>query len=149
LEAPAKEDDVAKVFRRMHGLWVLERRGALDEALLAAATKHPDRGVRVHAQRVLAERPELPEKQHQLVVAAPEDDDATVRRAAADALGRHPSTDNIDPLLRLRHVVPAGDPHLLHVVRMALRDQLKTKEAWAGLPRPGWKERDERAVADV
>ena len=72
-----------------------------------------------------------------------------MRRAAADALGRHPSTDNIDPLLKLRHAVPSADTHLLHVVRMALRDQLKTKEAWAGLPRAGWKEADERAVADV
>src|SRR5262249_48427931 len=107
LGSPAKDDDAAKVFRRIHGLWVLERQGALDAALLAAATKHSDRGVRVHAQRVLAERPDLTGKQRQLVLAALEDDDPNVRREAADALGRHPSRENIDPLLKLRHAVAA------------------------------------------
>ena len=40
----------------MHGLWVLERTGALDDATLATAAKDKEFGVRVHAQRILAER---------------------------------------------------------------------------------------------
>jgi putative heme-binding domain-containing protein len=148
LEAPPK-DDAAQVYRRMHGLWVLDRQGALDEKLLAAAAQHPDRGVRVHAQRVLAERAALPEKLHQLAVAGLEDGDPNVRRAAADALGRHPSAENLNPLLKLRHAVPKDDTHLLHVVRMALRDQLLKPEVWVDLPRKEWKEADERAIADV
>ena len=43
-------------WRRMHGLYVLERLGALDDATLIAATKDKEFGVRVHAQRILAER---------------------------------------------------------------------------------------------
>src|SRR5262249_44445147 len=41
------------------------------------------------------------------------------------------------------------DTHLVHVVRMALRDQLKTPDVWAGLERLGLSERDGRDIADV
>src|SRR5207248_3555843 len=44
-------------FQRMHGLWVLERCYALDDATLQTAAKDAAPGVRVHAMRVLAERP--------------------------------------------------------------------------------------------
>jgi putative heme-binding domain-containing protein len=99
--------------------------------------------------RVLAERPRLSGRLHGLAVADLGDPDAFVQRAAADALGRHPDPANLRPLLDLRHRVPADDTHLLHVVRMALRDQLRPAGAWRHLPAPGWTERDARAVADV
>jgi putative heme-binding domain-containing protein len=53
------------------------------------------------------------------------DDDAFVRRAAADALARHPHADNIALLLELWDRTPPQDTHLIHTVRMALRDQLR------------------------
>ena len=37
------------------------------------------------------------------------------------------------PLLALRQSTSEDDSHLLHVVRMALRDQLKTADAWPRL----------------
>jgi putative heme-binding domain-containing protein len=140
----------ASAWRRIHGLWVLERCGALDEATLAAAARDKVAGVRVHAQRVLAERAALSAPQRALALTGLKDPDANVRRAAADALGRHPAPENVRPLLDLRHAVPADDTHLLHVVRMALRDQLRPKSTWwAKLPLDSWDERDRRAVADV
>ena len=99
-------------FQRMHGLWVLERLHALDDAMLEAATKDRERGVRVHAMRVLAERPTLSAAQHDWILAGLKDSDAFVQRAAADALGTHPSVQNMDPLLALRHRVPPDDTHL-------------------------------------
>src|SRR5262249_43199139 len=53
----------AKPWQWIHGLWILERVGALaswerqrpEEDLLAKAAKHDDRGVRVHVQRILSE----------------------------------------------------------------------------------------------
>ncbi len=63
--------------------------------------------------------------------------------------GRHPAAENIRPLLDLRHAVPDDDTHLLHVVRMALRDQLRPAASWAKLPTERWTERDARAIADV
>jgi putative heme-binding domain-containing protein len=141
--------DKANSWQWVHGLWVLERGGELEDALLRRGSQHADRAVRVHVQRVLSERPALTPDLHTLAVEALIDHDANVRRAAADALGRHPDPDNIRPLLDLRHAVPADDTHLLHVVRMALRDQLLPAANWAKLAPAVRSERDARAVADV
>ncbi|HEX5270920.1 MAG TPA: HEAT repeat domain-containing protein, partial [Gemmataceae bacterium] len=124
-------------FQRMHGLWVLERTGQLSDKTLEAAANDIDRGVRVHAFRVLGERPQLTAAQHALTVAALRDPDPLVCRTAADALGRHPSADNLTPLLDLRKSAPPLDTHLIHVVRMALRDNLRPADSWkavAALP---------------
>jgi putative heme-binding domain-containing protein len=124
-------------FQRMHGLWVLERTGHLSDGTLEGAAHDGDRGVRVHAFRVLGERARLTPAQHGLAVAALRDPDPLVCRTAADALGRHPSPDNLTPLLDLRKSAPADDTHLIHVVRMALRDNLRLPESWpavAALP---------------
>jgi putative heme-binding domain-containing protein len=124
-------------FQRMHGLWVLERTGQLGDRLLEGAAHDGDRGVRVHAFRVLGERARLTPAQHALALAALRDPDPLVCRTAADALGRHPSSDNLAPLLELRKSAPADDTHLIHLVRMALRDNLRLPESWqavAALP---------------
>ncbi len=141
--------DKANAWQWIHGLWVLERGGELEDALLAKAAKYTDRGARVHAQRVLSERAKLTPEQHTLALGGLKDSDPNVQRAAADALGRHPSTDNVRPLLDLRHRVPADDTHLLHVVRMALRDQLRSASRWEKLPSLVRDESDARALADV
>src|SRR5690242_14445301 len=136
-------------FQRIHGLWVLQRRGALDDLTLIATAHDPDPAVRVHAQKVLAERGNETPALRELILAGLKDKDGFVQRAAADALARHPVPENVRPLLDLRHAVPADDTHLLHAVRMALRDQLLADAAWDRLPLSSWSEADARALADV
>jgi putative heme-binding domain-containing protein len=133
--------------RRLHGLWVLERLGALDDKLLSRGAEDPDRGVRVHAMRILSERKEFTARQRKLVLGGLKDKDPFVKRCAADALGRHPASENLRPLLDLRHQVPAKDTHLVHVVRMALRDTLRPVSAWKNLPELS--AADERSVVDA
>ncbi len=137
----------AAPFQRIHALWVLERTGALDDRTLTGAAEDIDRGVRVHAYRIIGERMQLTPALHGLALAALHDPDPLVRRTAADALGRHPSPDNLTALLDLRKAAPPDDTHLIHVVRMALRDTLRPAESWkavAALPE------DRKAlVADV
>ena len=145
----ADKDATPRAWPKAHGLWVLERIGSLDEVTLSAACQSSASVVRVHAQRVLAERSALTAGLRKLTVAALKDADANVQRAAADALGRHPSPENVRPLLDLRHQVPGDDTHLLHVVRMALRDQMRVAAHWAELPKDGWTDRDGKAIADV
>ncbi len=136
--------------QRVHALWVLERLGGLADHTLTAAAKDQDAGVRVHAQRILSERPELSEATRALIFAGLQDGDAFVQRAAADALATHPAPTHVPPLLELRHAVPASDPQLLHTVRMALRNQFRLEETWkAWSERLLAKERDSRRVADV
>jgi putative heme-binding domain-containing protein len=136
-------------YQRMHGLWVLERQRKLDEAAVAALASDPEPGVRTHLMRALAERALLSENLRRLVLEHLQDPNALVRRNAADALGRHPSVSNIRPLLELLHGAPTDDTHLIHVARMALRDQFQSPKAWKSLPLSGWSERDARAVADI
>jgi putative heme-binding domain-containing protein len=107
--------------QRSHGMWALERLGELDSTLITALSRDPDREVRVHLMKLLAERSW---ESSNLVTAALADPDGFVRRAAADALARHPRADNIKPLLALWAETDTADTHLVHVARMALRDQL-------------------------
>jgi putative heme-binding domain-containing protein len=135
-------------FQRVHAMWALERLGSLDLEALAFRIRDEDPMVRTHAMRVLAERKSLTPAQRLALQSALRDADAFVQRAAVDALGQHVSTENIRPLLDLRHVVPKDDTLLLHDVRIALRNQLRTAESWQHLPQP-LTEADARAIADV
>jgi putative heme-binding domain-containing protein len=136
-------------YRRAHSLWVLERLGGAEPLVLGAAAKDPEAVVRVHAMRVLSERKSLRKAERDLVLAGLKDRDAFVQRAAAEALGQHPTAVNLRPLLDLRHTVPAADTHLLHMTRMALRNQLKQAAAWQTVQASKWDEKDARALADV
>jgi putative heme-binding domain-containing protein len=136
-------------YQRMHCLWVLERLHALDDQTLDAAVEDSENGVRVHALHILAQRPVLSVSLQRLVQGHLSDADAFVKRAAADALGAHPSADNVRGLLDLLHKVPREDTHLLYVVRMALRDQFRPAETWARLLVSNWSTADELAIASV
>lgn len=120
-------DDEPSVLTRAHGLWLIERRGGLDESTIRRLADDASRLVRTHLLKALAERAEWADTSLDLaglVRSKLADDDAFVRRAAADALGRHPSADSVEPLVKLLASTPADDTHLIHVVRMALRDHL-------------------------
>jgi putative heme-binding domain-containing protein len=131
-----------------HGLWVLER-GAKLGANLGAAARHEEPLVRVHILRILAERNSWTGDERKLVLAALRDDSPHVRRAAAEGLGRHSDAANVRPLLDLLHSVAADDSHLLHTVRIALRDQLLPAQTWSKLAGEKFDEKDARALADV
>ena len=134
--------------RRIGGLWALERLGALPGGRLVEAVGDGARAVRVHAMRLLAERPSWADSDRYAAVDGLADADPFVRRAAADAIGRHPRPVHIPDLLAALHAADPLDTHLVHVLRMALRDQLRDPEAWASLPE-GLGDRDRLALADV
>jgi putative heme-binding domain-containing protein len=137
------------VRQRVHALWVLHRQNALDEATLVACARDQDRELRVHSLKALAERSEISPTCSDLAKSRLSDSDPFVRRAAAEVLGRHPAVSNIKPLLELRQSAPADDTHLIHVARMALRDQLLDSSVWPQLAKLEQSERDRRDLADV
>lgn len=118
----------ANTWQRAHGLWVLQRLGKLDAETLLKLASDDDRLVRVHALRAVAERDwgHGPADWRRLAIRRLTDDDAMVRRVAADALGRHASSTNVPALLHAWQTTAADDTHLLHTVRLALRDNLRT-----------------------
>ncbi len=77
------------------------------------------------------------------------DPSAHVQRAAADALAANPHADNLAPLLALQKRVPVEDTHLAHVVRLALREQLRLPGAFAKLSGEPLPPADARAFAAV
>jgi len=116
----------APPLQRVHAMWVLERRAERGCApdLLKLLAEDSTREMRVHVLKLLAERVRWSEDLAELARRGLEDDDPFVRRAAADALGRHPATANVKPLLAAWSDTAADDTHLIHTVRMSLRDHL-------------------------
>lgn len=111
---------------RVGGMWVLERSGGLDDALLEQLRHDQSPVVRTHLARLLAERTRW--RTHEAVAARElvADEHAMVRRAAADALGRHPDPESVEPLWKVWQSAEPQDTQLIHVARMALRNQLRT-----------------------
>ncbi len=131
-------------FQDVHELWAIHRLGQMKGIWLETALASKAPMVRVHALRVMGEMPEFQARHRQLATAALEDPDAHVRRAAA-ALPPH-AFNSIEPLVKLRHRVPVGDTHLLHTVRMAIRDYLVQNPSVVD---HAWNEKDSAAIADV
>jgi len=137
--------------QKVHGLWVLHRLGVADVTLLKTACTAESREIRTHAQRVLSETAasQWTEEHRLLAERGLKDRDPWVQRAAADALGRHPAVANLMPLLEIRARVPQSDPHLLHGVRMSLRNQMRVAGAFERLADASITSRDREYVADV
>ncbi|MCA9101818.1 MAG: c-type cytochrome [Planctomycetales bacterium] len=119
-QAAFADSDDPKV--RAHALWVVQRLGGLDDATLATACRDPAPLVRVHAMRVLGEMDSFGDAPHQLAVAALTDDDAFVRREAAEALAQHPDPADVAPLLAALGNASGEDRCLQHAIRIALRN---------------------------
>jgi putative heme-binding domain-containing protein len=75
-----------------------------------------------------------------------EDSDAHVKRAAADALGVFPTAGNVPVLLAALGKTPAADTHLIHVLRMSLRDSLVVAKDFSEL---AVDEKSSRALAGI
>ena len=135
--------------QQVHALWALDRLNALPDKTLERASNSEDRAVRAHVMRILGERPALRGPLAKVARRGVNDPDPFVCRSAAEALGRHPANVQIATLLAVRQTAPADDTHLIHVVRMALRDQLRPASAWPFLETLNLNEREARDIADV
>ncbi|MGE3316387.1 MAG: PVC-type heme-binding CxxCH protein [Planctomycetaceae bacterium] len=135
--------------QRLHALWTLYRFEAATDDELAVAAVDPDREVRIHAMKVLSEIAKWSPLDRELALKGLSDSDAFTRRAAADALGRHPQYENVRPLLDALKTVPPEDNHLVHTIRMALRDQLRDAKSYDQLATAVLGVADLRTIAGV
>lgn len=133
---------------KLHALWVLHRLKALQPDQVAAAAKDGNPLLRVHAMRMLAESGNWSPAFRELAENGLVDRVPLVRRAAADALGQHADVASIRPLL---NAMPAAehDAHLLHTLRIALRNQLRAPGAFAHLRGSEISEPHRQSIADV
>ena len=111
--------------QRVHAAWILFRLDHLSEEIRERLAEDPSAIVRTHIARILAETNDWDESIRSLATRFLTDEDPHVRRAAADALGRHPHLDNIHPLRELLTATAPTDTHLVHTIRIALRNQLQ------------------------
>lgn len=120
----------ASATSRAHAFWILERLNALTEETLnqglLEASRQSDSLVQVHLLRIAAERKTRSAELSQTLLQALQDKHPLVQRCATEAVGQETtgSLSHLQTLLKLRKKVPSYDNHLLHVVRMALRNQL-------------------------
>jgi putative membrane-bound dehydrogenase-like protein len=92
-----------------------------------------DGSVRANWLRAIAELPDWKKPLADEVRRLLGDEDPQVRRIAAEALGRHPEPANIALLAGLWSATPPEDALLIHAVKIALRNQLRTDQGVAGL----------------
>jgi putative heme-binding domain-containing protein len=120
--------------QRVGILWTLDRLHLLEDDGIEELARDPERLVRVHVQKMLAEWGGLLKTNLiQIPREGVSDADPFVRRAAADSLGRHPAPENVPLLMKLWETTDPTDTHLVHVTRMALRDNLRGLEDWSGI----------------
>ncbi|MGE5193893.1 MAG: PVC-type heme-binding CxxCH protein [Deltaproteobacteria bacterium] len=108
--------------------WAALRAGELtSSAFLKPVWK--DGVVRANWVRAVAELPRWSQAIAGDVQKLLADEDPQVQRAAAEGLGRHADPAQIAPLVQLWSKVPPEDALLIHAVKIALRDQLRSEEA--------------------
>src|SRR4051794_22328298 len=109
-----------------HAVWVLQRTTGLAEPIvqkLLAVDAPAD--VQVHVAKALGETASWQPWHFEAVRSALSNADPFVRRAAAEALSKHPAVDNVLPLLAILDGTNQKDAELYHGIRIALRDQLR------------------------
>ena len=132
-------------------LMLAEQAGIADEDLHANFAALPlltwDNPVRQELAagiaRGLGARPKWGETARQIVTAMlkvdPEPGSVRprIRRAFVEAVATHPHPDFVKPLIEVIQKCPAGDTHLLHAARIALRNQLRdTETGWQPFSEP-------------
>jgi len=140
------------ILRRVHAAWAADRiRRAHGESTverIEPLAKDESPLVRTHAARILGEHQSGEAGLAPLLLSLLKDSNARVQRASAEALARHPADDQIQPLLDALDAADPKDTHLVHAIRISLRDNLsaasKAAEQFAS-----WGPKRERTLADV
>ena len=133
----------------VHSLWIRHRLEDLDQETLERAASDPRREVRVHAMRILSETFPWNELRRRLALTGLQDLQPLVRRAATDALGRHPDAGHIAPLIAARQKTDDRDPFLKHSLRLALRNQLRETAHFEAVDRQTWTPEQSATIADI
>ena len=128
-------DTAAPATARALATWILarldrvDRLDRLDSRSIEQLSQDPERMVRVHLVKALdaaAGWPGFDGERAAAVTRLLADDDASVRRAAAEALGSHPSRATFAPLLGALRAADAADVQLVHALRIAMRNHLRS-----------------------
>ncbi len=132
----------------VHLIWAALRGGELTSSDFLQPVWN-DGVVRANWLRAVAELPRWSESISHDVRALLADDDRQVRRIAAEALGRHPDVAHFAPLAQLWSATPPEDTLLIHAVKIALRNQLRSDEGVERLAKLSLPAADLARVAEI
>ena len=114
----------------IHSLWVLHRLGIISFDDIRSLARSFKPIARVHALRAASEMQAWNQTHRLFVIDKLTDDDAHVRRAAVQAISRHPHLDSLRPLIQSLQVTDQDDQLLVHALRIALRDHLRDDQVF-------------------
>lgn len=135
--------------QRIQVNWALYRLEAMEEGILLTALGNTDRGVRMHAYKLLAEMPHAGPDLRVKAVADLSDGDPHIQRASAEYLSRHPRMDSYQGLVEIHHGIPDYDTHLAYTVKMALFHHLQIPEILKMATKDSWPTEQENLLALV
>lgn len=114
------QEDATSPLHRIQVLWAMHRLGFLQSDALKAALYHPEPLVRVHAYRIFANWEQWDEEQRGWALDGLNDKDPHVRRAAGEAVNRHPHAAFYKALVQAHQSADPADSHLVYTLKMAL-----------------------------
>lgn len=125
--------EVENVDAKIHMLWVLDRLGAITDLEIVKAARDDEARVRSHAYQIIGGKLDAEAELTALLPQGLNDSSAIVQRSAVMAAANHPSTELTKELLKKLHRTSASDVHLIHAIRMALRDHLRDAERFSSV----------------
>ena len=148
-DASAKEAVSKDINLPVHLIWAAHRGG---ETMTSSEYLKPywhDPVVRANWLRAVTELPQWPEPLADFIRNLLHDEDALVRRIAAEAVGRHPDVGHIAPLVKLWSETPPDDTLLIHAVKIALRNQLRSDQGLERLAKLPLSTDERKRVVDI
>lgn len=133
----------------VQGLWALHRLEALDQGHLEKALQHPDLLVRIHAHRILGDHREFNTQHFEWTIRGLEDDQAHIRRVAAENLIIHHDPSMIRPLMATLLQTNHQDSHLQYALKHALFRHAQHPEIATVLAGESWTDQEADTVALV
>lgn len=135
--------------QRAHALWVVQRLAGIDESRARSLAEDKSRLVRTHLAQAMGETTSWQAWHYEIVRSALDDADPFVRRAAAEALGKHPAAENVPVLVRALSKVDQEDAQLRHALRISLRNQLRDARVGPELARLDLPAEQRRHVLEI
>ncbi|MGD1892560.1 MAG: PVC-type heme-binding CxxCH protein [Cyclobacteriaceae bacterium] len=131
------------------GLWALHRLSALDENQMQAAAGYSDPVVRTHVQRILRETSDTEQAYYPLIVAALDDENPHVGRAAVEAIANYPTLETVEYLLAQKKRILDEDTHYRYTLRLMLRNLLRDEAMMQQVLEQDWDNEEFQTLADV
>lgn len=113
--------------RRVHALWALFRIApdAIDQPLLDQLDESASDLIKTHLLRVLTADARWSDQRLQLAQHGLRHENGHVQRAAAEVFSVHPGPTALEDLVRAWQAAPAGDFLAKHMLKIAIRHQLR------------------------